>query len=45
MMAHVDNKLVTSDECPVFLNQNQVDLGKLHQWLVKNESMKPFQMI
>jgi hypothetical protein len=30
MMAHVDNKLVTSDDCPVFLNQSQVDLGKLH---------------
>jgi hypothetical protein len=45
MMANVDNKLVTSDDCPVFLNQNQVNLAKLHQWLVKNESMKPFQML
>jgi hypothetical protein len=45
MMANVDNKLVTADDCPVFLNQKQVDMAKLHQWLIKNESMKPFQLL
>ena len=42
MIANVDNKLVTSDACPVYLNQSQVDLGKLHTWLVRNESKKPY---
>jgi hypothetical protein len=45
MLANVDNKLVTSDDCPVFLNQTQVDLAKLHSWLVKNESMKAFHLL
>lgn len=45
MMSNVDNKLVTGDSCPVYLNQTQVDLSKLHQWLVRNESMKPYQLL
>jgi hypothetical protein len=45
MLANVDNKLVTSDDCPVFLNQTQVDLAKLHSWLVKHESMKAFHLL